>query len=128
LPLSQQRNLSRRSRSPTFASRQRRVLTSFGRSGGSGSLSRRSRSFTVSVVAAYFARRENEGAQSLGVLPRLKGISALRDVPVADVRRDMLSQWLAGLAGKAQDEQDAEAVRHSTGRAQIVSWPSCAPR
>jgi integrase len=80
--------------------------------------------FTVSVaMAAYFARRENEGAKSLAgdrgrasrhILP------ALGDVPVADLTRDMLSQWLAGLAGKAQDRQDAETVRQRRASANRV--------
>jgi hypothetical protein len=75
--------------------------------------------FTVSVaMAAYFARRENEGAKSLaGDRGRASRhiLTALGDVPVADLTRDLLSKWLAGLAEKAQDGQDAEAVRSASG-------------
>jgi integrase len=80
--------------------------------------------FTISMaMAAYFTRRENDGAKSLAgdrgraskhILP------ALGDVLVADLTRDMLSQWLAGLAGKAQNGQDAEAVRQHRASANRV--------
>jgi integrase len=81
--------------------------------------------FTVSVaMAAYFARRENEGgAKSLaGDRGRASRhiLTALGDVPVADLTRDMLSKWLAGLAAKAQDGQDAEAVRQHRASANRV--------
>jgi integrase len=80
--------------------------------------------FTVSVaMAAYFARRENEGAKSLaGDRGRASRhiLTALGDVPVADLTRDMLSKWLAGLAEKAQDGQDAEAVRQHRASANRV--------
>jgi integrase len=80
--------------------------------------------FTVSVaMAAYFARRENEGAKSLAgdrgrasrhILPELG------DVPVAGLTRDTISKWLTGMAGKAQDGHDGDAVRRHRASANRV--------
>jgi integrase len=61
--------------------------------------------FTVAAAMdSYFARLELEGSKSL-VDARgraaLHILPALGDVPVADLTRDTLSQWLTVLAGKA---------------------------
>jgi hypothetical protein len=68
--------------------------------------------FTVAAAMdSYFARLELEGSQSL-VDARgraaLHILPALGDVPVADLTRDTLSQWLTVLAGKAVGGQDGD--------------------
>jgi integrase len=80
--------------------------------------------FTVAAAMdAYFERLEQEGSRSLAdakrrarfhILPRLG------DILVADLTRDIISKWLTGMAGKAQDghsSQDAiRANRASSNR------------
>jgi integrase len=75
------------------------------------------------ALAAYFSRREDEGSKSLaGDRGRASRHIAptLGDVAVADLSRDKLSQWLAGLAGKAKDGQDGDAVRQHRASANRV--------
>ena len=72
---------------------------------------------------AYFARLEHEGSKSLVDArgrARRHILPALGDVPVADLTRDKLSQWLAGLAGKAKGGQDGDAVRQHRATANRV--------
>jgi integrase len=80
--------------------------------------------FTVSMaLAAYFSRREDEGSKSLaGDRGRASRhiAPALGDVAVADLSRDKLSQWLAGLAGKATGGQDRDAIRRHRASANRV--------
>jgi integrase len=75
---------------------------------------------TVSAaLEAYFERLEHEGSKSLAdargrakihVLPKLGNIA------VTDLSRDMLSKWLAGLAGKHDDDDAIRARRASANR------------
>jgi integrase len=80
--------------------------------------------FTVAAAMdSYFERLEHEGSKSL-VDARgraaLHILPALGDVPVADLTRDTISKWLTGLAGKAQDSQDGDAVRQHRASANRV--------
>jgi hypothetical protein len=72
----------------------------------------------TATMNAYFERLEHEGSKSL-VDARgraaLHILPALGDVPVADLTRDAISKWLTGLAGKAKDGQDGDAVRSAPG-------------
>jgi integrase len=80
--------------------------------------------FTVAAaMAAYFERLEHEGSRSLADAKRrasLHILPALGDVPVADLTRDTLSQWLAMLAGKAVGGQDGDTVRQHRATANRV--------
>jgi hypothetical protein len=71
--------------------------------------------FTVAAAMdSYFARLKHEGSKSLVDArgrARRHILPALGDVPVADLTRDTLSQWLAVLAGKAVGGQDGAAPR-----------------
>jgi hypothetical protein len=81
--------------------------------------------FTVAAAMnAYFARLEHEGSRSLADArrrARFHILPGLGDILVADLTRDAISRWLTGMAGKAQDGQDDDAVRQSTGRVQTAS-------
>jgi integrase len=80
--------------------------------------------FTVAAALdAYFERLKHEGSKSLGDArgrARIHIIPALGDVPVADLTRDAISKWLTGLAGKAKDGQDGDAVRQRRASANRV--------
>jgi integrase len=80
--------------------------------------------FTVTAAMdAYFERLEHEGSRSLADAKRRTRIHilpALGDVPIADLTRDAISKWLTGLAGKAKDGQDGDAVRQHRASANRV--------
>jgi integrase len=80
--------------------------------------------FTVAAALdAYFERLKHEGSKSLVDArgrAQIHIIPALGDVPVADLTRDTLSQWLAVLAGKAVGGQDGDAVRQHRASANRV--------
>jgi integrase len=80
--------------------------------------------FTVAAALdAYFERLKHEGSKSLADArgrARIHIIPALGDVPVADLTRDKLSQWLAGMAGKANGGQDGDGVRQHRASANRV--------
>jgi integrase len=81
--------------------------------------------FTVAAAMdAYFERLEQEGSRSLAdakrrarfhILPRLG------DILVADLTRDIISKWLTGMAGKAQDGHSSQdAIRANRASANRV--------
>jgi len=80
--------------------------------------------FTVAAALdAYFERLKHEGSKSFGDArgrARIHIIPALGDVPVADLTRDKLCQWLAGMAGKANGGQDGAGVRQHRASANRV--------
>jgi len=80
--------------------------------------------FTVAAALdAYFERLKHEGSKSLADArgrARIHIIPALGDVPVADLTRDKLSQWLARVAGKANGGQDGDGVRQHRASANRV--------
>ena len=80
--------------------------------------------FTVAAAMdSYFARLAHEGSKSLVDArgrARRHILPALGAVPVADLTRDKLSQWLAGLAEKAKDGQDGDALRQRRATANRV--------
>jgi integrase len=80
--------------------------------------------FTVAAALdAYFERLDHEGSKSLVDArgrARIHIIPALGDVPVADLTRDKLSQWLTGMAGKANGGQDGAGVRQHRASANRV--------
>lgn len=80
--------------------------------------------FTVSAALdAYFARLDDEGGKSLADArgrARLHILPALGAVMVADLTREVLSKWLRGLGGKAEDGQDGGAVRQRRASANRV--------
>src|SRR3984893_11656072 len=80
--------------------------------------------FTVAAAMdSYFARLEHEGSKSLVDArgrARRHILPELGDVPVADLTRDAISKWLTGLAGKAKDGQDGDAVRQRRASANRV--------
>jgi integrase len=80
--------------------------------------------FTVAAAMdSYLARLELEGSKSLVDArgrARIHILPALGDMPVADLTRDAISKWLAGLAGKAKDGQDGDAVRQHRASANRV--------
>ena len=80
--------------------------------------------FTVAAaLAAYFERLEHEGSKSLidaRGRTRIHILPTLGNVPVADLTRDIISKWLTGLARKAKDGQDADAVRQHRASANRV--------
>ncbi|MDQ6703364.1 MAG: site-specific integrase [Pseudomonadota bacterium] len=80
--------------------------------------------FTVAAAMdSYFARLEHEGSKSLSDArgrAALHILPALGDVPVADLTRDIISQWLAGMAGKANGGRDGDATRQHRATANRV--------
>ncbi|MFZ3326167.1 MAG: site-specific integrase, partial [Methylocella sp.] len=80
--------------------------------------------FTVAAAMdAYFERLEHEGSKSLidaRGRARIHILPTLGNVPVADLTRDKLSQWLTGMAGKAVGGQDGDAVRQHRASANRV--------
>ena len=80
--------------------------------------------FTVAVALdAYFERLKHEGSKSLADArgrARLHILPVLGAVPVADLTRDKLSQWLTGVAGKANNGQDDDSVRQRRASANRV--------
>jgi integrase len=80
--------------------------------------------FTVAAALdAYFERLKHEGSKSLADArgrAALHILPALGDVPVADLTRDIISQWLAGMAGKANGGQDGDATRQHRATANRV--------
>jgi integrase len=80
--------------------------------------------FTVAAaMASYFARLDHEGSKSLidaRGRARIHILPALGNVPVVDLTREKLSQWLAGLAGKAQDGHDGDSIRQRRATANRV--------
>jgi hypothetical protein len=88
--------------------------------------------FTVAAALdAYFERLKHEGSKSLADArgrAALHILPVLGDVPVADLTRDIISQWLAGMAGKANGGRDGDATRQHTGRQQTGFSPYSARR
>ncbi|PNE11325.1 MAG: integrase [Beijerinckiaceae bacterium] len=80
--------------------------------------------FTVAAAMdSYFARLELEGSKSLVDArgrARLHIVPVLGGVPVADLTRDKLSQWLTGMAGKAVGGQDGDTIRQHRASANRV--------
>lgn len=80
--------------------------------------------FTVAAALdAYFERLKHEGSKSLVDArgrARIHILPALGDMPVADLTRDAISKWLTGMAGKAKDGQDVDAVRQHRASANRV--------
>jgi hypothetical protein len=65
----------------------------------------------AAAMNAYFERLKLEGSKSLAdARGRAKRhiLPELGNVPVADLTRDTISQWLTGMAGEAKDGQDGE--------------------
>ena len=80
--------------------------------------------FTVAAaMEAYFERLEHEGSRSLADAKRRARfhiLPGLGDTLVADLTRDIISKWLTGMAGKAKDGQDGDAVRQHRASANRV--------
>jgi integrase len=80
--------------------------------------------FTVAAaLAAYFERLEHEGSRSLADAKRRARfhiLPGLGDILVADLTRDIISKWLTGMAGKAKDGQDGDAIRQHRASANRV--------
>ena len=80
--------------------------------------------FTVAAAMdAYFERLEHEGSRSLADAKRRARfhiLPGLGDTLVADLTRDIISKWLTGMAGKAKDGQDTDAVRQHRASANRV--------
>jgi hypothetical protein len=77
----------------------------------------------AAAMDAYFERLEQEGSRSLADAKRRARFHILPrfgDILIADLTRDIISKWLTGMAGKAQDGQDAEAVRQHRASANRV--------
>jgi integrase len=80
--------------------------------------------FTVAAAMdSYFERLDHEGSKSLidaRGRARRHILPGLGHVLVADLTRDTISKWLTGMAGKAQEGHDGDAVRQHRASANRV--------
>ena len=80
--------------------------------------------FTVAAaMESYFARLEHEGSKSLVDArgrARRHILPGLGNVLVANLTRDIISKWLTGMAGKAQDGRDGDEIRQHRASANRV--------
>ncbi len=79
--------------------------------------------FTVAAAMdAYFGRLEHEGRSLADAKRRTRFhiLPGLGDIPVADLTSDIISKWLTGMVGKAQDGHDGDAIRQHRASANRV--------